>query len=171
MRSILQKENRYTMDSAAADKALQNVLNSCGGNTETMTVKTCTETSVPKTASYTIGRWLALLMLFLTFLFPLAFPHSKTALQITDQGSYTELSLDSHYVLNDNLYLQFYGEPLDVSKCYMLTADGYHYTSIYYDEKNNLIAFPFGEESANIYIEGQNGSILHLIMNPQTSSL
>lgn len=169
MRFILQKENRYIMDSAAADKALQNVLKSHRGETDGLTIKKYAETPAPRTALYTLGKRLALFMLLLTFLSPLAFPHSETSLQIADHNTHTELLLDSHYVLNGNIYLQFYGEPLDISKCYMLTANGYHFTGTYYDEKNNLIAFPYEGESANIYIEGQNGSILHLIMNPQTS--
>lgn len=159
----LKQKKVYTMDSDVAGKTLQNILDACDKEPVQASLKELLDRPKPKTLFCNLGRCIAVIMLLLTFFAPLIFPHSPVNFD-QSAGSVTELTLDSHYIMNGNLYLQFYGDSLNPDKCYMITDSGYHFTCTSYDKQKGLISFPYEGEGANIFIESSNGTVLQILM-------
>lgn len=158
------KKKTYTMDTTLAGETLQNIFAACQVTSNHVAFNRILLNQRPKTRAYAIGKRIALVMLLLTFISPLFFPHSPVRLNQTASAT-SNLSLESNYVINGNLYLCFYGEDLDPQKCYMITESGFHFTPTSYDENKNIISFPHEHESANIYIESRDGTILHFLLS------
>ncbi len=163
MRFHFRKRKVYTMDINVASETLQNVLSACNREPSNIPLDVLLMRQKPQTRFYTVMKYLTLFLLLLTFLSPLAFKHPPVRFQTTATGS-GEFILDSHYVINGNLYLQLYGETVDVSDCYMLTDSGARFTPSSFDKKKGLISFPYDGEGANIYLESEKGSSIHIVM-------
>lgn len=153
----------YTMNSEIASETLNNVMLACKKEPVTIPLHELIDRSCPRTAFCNAGRFISVFMLLLTFFVPLMFPHSPVRFEQT-QNSVTELTLNSHYIMNGNLYLQFYGDTIDPDKSYMLTDSGSRFTCSSYNNKKGLISFPYYGEDANIYIESSNGTVLQILM-------
>ena len=163
MRFRFRKRKVYTMDVNIASKTLQNVLTTCNREPSNIPLDELLMRQKPQTRFYTVMKYLTLVLLLLTFLSPFAFKHPPVRFQTTATGS-GEFILDSHYVMNGNLYLEVRGETIDVSDCYMLTDSGARFTPSSFNKKKGQISFPYDGEGANIYIESVNGSSIQIIM-------
>lgn len=160
---FLKRKKVYTMDFDAAGKTLQSILNACDKEPVQTSFNELLDRQKNRTLFCDLGMGLAVIMLLLTFFAPLIFPHSPVTFdQSADSAS--ELTLDSHYIMNGNLYLQFYGDSLNPDKCYMVTDSGCHFTCSSYNEQKGLISFPYEGEGANIFIESSNGTVLQILM-------
>ncbi len=153
----------YTMNSEIASETLSQVMRACEREPVTIPFDELIDRSRPRTAFCNAGKIISVFMLLLTFFTPLMFPHSPVSFTQT-QNSVSELTLSSHYIMNGNLYLQFYGDTIDPKKCYLLTDSGTRFTCSSYNEKKGLISFPYYGEGANIYIESSNGTVLQILM-------
>lgn len=163
MRFHFRKRKVYTMNLNVASETLQNVLSACNREPSNIPFDVLLMRQKPQTRFYTVMKQLTLILLLLTFLSPLAFEHPPVDFKTTTIDS-DEFVLDSHYVMNGNLYLQLRGEAVNISECYMITDTGVRFAPSSFDRKKALLSFPYDGEGANIYIESVNGSSIQIIM-------
>ncbi|MBQ0042644.1 MAG: hypothetical protein KBS85_04880 [Lachnospiraceae bacterium] len=157
-------KNKYNMNEQAAELLLKNVLNACDKPANMTSFDELLEEINPKERSYVPLKIFSCVMLVLTLIIPLFFPHPPISVQ--QDASSEEFYLDSNYVLNGNVFLHFFGQQVDEKDSYMLTGEGMTFRYTAYEQSSNTIAFPYEESfgRSSITIRSKDGSEIVLIM-------
>ncbi|HKM04727.1 MAG TPA: hypothetical protein VJZ04_09135 [Lachnospiraceae bacterium] len=164
---IFHKRNkRYQMDVTLANETLQNVFSACDKEPNTIPFDKILLKQKPETKLLSLGKWLTLFMLIITFLSPLAFrPSPADVSQLNNVNK--NLTLLSHYIADNCLYLEFSNNTFDYEKSYMQTSDGELYKPISIDPISNIIVFPYLEVETTIYIFSLDQSSMQLLVSPK----
>lgn len=160
-------KKNYKLDTDTANELLKNVFAKSGRETENFDVNNLKDEIRPYTARYRVAKITVGILIILTFLAPLFFPHPPIIMKTGTQGP-EFFEMNSNYVINGNIYLSFVGEKLDCKKCIMSTDKSMLFIPTSFDEEKNLISFPYDEnsfdENANIKLESENGSVVTLVI-------
>jgi len=166
MKNIFKKKKKYKMDLTLANETLQNVFTACEKTPNTIPFDKILLRQKPNTRVFTCGKWIAIFMLVLTFLMPLAFSPSPAKISKVSSAG-THLSISNHFVKDKTLYLQFDGNNINLSNTYMLTISDEKIYPLSYDEEKNMISFPYLNEEVNIYIVTDDSSSMQILVTPK----
>lgn len=166
MRTFFRKKKKYQMDITLANETLQNVFSACEKEPNTIPFDKILLRQKPATKVFTVGKWITILMLVLTFLAPLAFKPSPANLSNVS-GISKNLSIVNHHITDGQLYIQFSGSSIDAEKCYMITITGETIAPLSMDPLTNTIAFQYLEEETNIYIMSMDQSNMQILVSPK----
>lgn len=160
------KKEKYTMDINTAGNMLGNVFVACGKEPNRVPFDTIVSRSRQSFFSDNLMIILCSVLLVLTFICPLFFPHGS----IFMSAAYSKgraLSISSHSVENDRFTITLDGGAVDLGITYMENDMGEILYPISYDRADNTVVFPYNNEEYNIFIYDLNGRCLHLLLSPR----
>lgn len=158
------KKNKYQLDMATANNALQNILSTCNQPVNTIPFDKLVLRKKVNAASYNRLIAATALVFVLTFLSPLIIVPLSELNERLFTPAPAELTLD--YVENNVLSLQFTGDNVLYSEAFMETLSGEIIKPLSVDASTGTINFPFLSEEANIYIPVKGGETIHLLFTP-----
>jgi len=160
------KKKKYSIDNAAANEMLQNVFAAYNKEPNTIPFDKLVLRRKISTRSYKIGMFITAFLLLLTFLSPLAFPHSPA--KITNvNSSHSGIEIVGHHIEKGIFYLTLSTDDIDYKDSYMVNADNVMFSAISFDEKTCTIEFPYNKEEVNIFIFTNDGGTLQLLLTPK----
>lgn len=145
-----------------AESTLTNVLNACDRKIEVPFDKIVLRNRVNFVSDH-IYLFVTVILLLLSLILPVWFPHANNAVFVETKSS-KELSLSWHSVVSEQLYIVIDGAYLDEASTYMEAEDGTKIAPISYDSVTHLLIFPYAGGQYNIYIEGEHGESMHLLL-------
>lgn len=166
MKTFFNKKKKYQMDIGLANETLQNVFSACDKEPNTIPFDKLLLRQKPATKAFTIGKWLTLFMLIVTFFTPLAFKPSPADISKVS-GASKSLTILNHHITNGQLFLQFSGCAIDAEESYMQIATGETFAPISINILSNTITFPYLDEETNIYIIGIDQSNMQILVSPK----
>lgn len=162
MKNLLYRNKKYTMNKKLAASTLNNVLSACDRKMEVPFDKIILRNRVNYFSDH-IYLFVTAILLLCTLMLPILFPHADNAVFVKTEASH-ELSLSWHSVVSGQLYIGVDGGDLDVTKTYMQADDGTYIMPISYDSLTHLLIFPYKGGQYNIFIEGEHGESMHLLI-------
>ncbi|MCR4587799.1 MAG: hypothetical protein K5682_05270 [Lachnospiraceae bacterium] len=161
-----EKKRKYTMDSKAANDALQNIL--AAGGLEPVTIPVDVLKLRARANTKPFKRWekISIFVLILTFLMPFAFRPANVDVRVSTMK---ELQLSEHHIDKEgNLVITFVGDDVDYENIVILTQQNQPLPVISYDETTGTVVFPFRDgEEFNILIPTKSGKTMHLLISPR----
>ena len=159
------RRKNYRMNTNAADQTLQNVLAACNKPASTLPVDKLILNRKMSRAPYIHAIILATFALILCLLCPLAFVPRFLPLETVSISGKT-IALAGSYESDGYLYIRLSDQHIDISRTYMETNSGKHFSAELASRKDT-IQFPYPSEESNIYIYNNNGQVIHLLLTPQ----
>lgn len=154
------------MDMNLADKTLQNVFAACNKTPCTLPIDQLMLRRRISKAPYIHAITLAVCVLVLALLSPLAFLPPVLPLETVSEVQ-SSFMLESSLLQNSELYLTLSDKHIDLKRTYMETASGHRLSALGISDDGALILpYPDPPEETNIYVYNTNGQILHLLLTP-----
>ncbi len=160
------KPKTYQMDIDKANSTLQNVFAACDQAPNTIPFDKIVLRQKVNTRIYNGLLTATALFLLLTFFAPFFIVPASHMME--DILAPQPVVLLNDYLDGDILYLQLAGDNILYEEAYLETLDGRKESAVTYDERKQLIGFPYiGDSESNIYIPIKNSEPLHLLFSPQ----
>ena len=150
--AFFRKKRKYTMDTAAATNALQNIFEACDRTPNVTPFDVMLKTSRPDNRLITVAIWVCVVSLALT----LASPLTLSQTELTD-----------YYNDDTYLYLDCSGRTLVPEECTMVGDSGREYTYVSFNSRSNTISFEIPEEKAIITLVFCNEKTIRLMYDPK----
>lgn len=162
---LFSKKEKYEINVAHANEALQNVLAACDASPSMVALdKVSFHQSKPR--FYRI--MLALTGLILAIHIASPFLIVPTAKFLETYLKPEPVVLVDDYVQDNFLYIKLSGDNILYKKAYMEKPDGTILQAITYSREDSTICFPFvSDVETNIYIPVEGAAPLHLLLTPQ----
>ncbi len=157
--------HKYTMDMATANNILQNVFIAGDQKPNTIPFDKIVLRSKAKTTLVTSCMWIAIAMLLLTLLSPLAF-HSQEV-KVTDFGAAKTLEITSHQLYTTEFVMMISGDKLDYRNIYAMKDDGTAIfpSSIRFVNEQTEVTIPYDGDALNIYIPDLDGNVMQAVLS------
>lgn len=163
---MFNKKKTYSLDVKTAGKMLENVFNACDTTPNKVPFDKIVLQSRQNLFSDNLIIVLSIVIVLLTFVCPLFFPHSPIFVSV-DSAYERTLSVMDHEMTGDTFKITFDGAPLDLENCYMLGFDDSIVKPCEYIRSTNTIVFPVEFQEYNIFIFDVNGKCIHLLLSPK----
>ena len=161
------KRQKYHMDIADANVALQNILVACKQPPSSLPVDKILLRQKVRVQKYNVLLLITALILLITFALPLCavpfVPLGHTVHAQTDSG----ITLLSDELTDGVLTLTFEGENILFAESYLQLPDGTIESPLSYDKAANTICFAYHDSAINIYISVENAPVYHLLISPK----
>ena len=161
------KKQKYQIDIADANAALQNILVACKQPPSSLPVDKILLRQKAKVQKYNILLILTALILLFTFATPLcAIPFLSSGNAAHSQTG-SGITLVSDELADGVLTLTFEGEGILFDESYLQLSDGTIESPLSYDEASNTICFIYHDTAINIYIPVENAPVYQLLISPK----
>lgn len=161
------KKQKYQMDIADANSALQNILAACKQPPSSLPVDKILLRQKAKVQQYNMLLVVTALILLITFITPLCAVPFLSSGNIAHPQSHSSITLLSDDLADDILTLTFAGEGILFTESYLELSDGTTEAPLSYNEASNTICFTYHNTDINIYIPVENAPVYHLLISPQ----
>lgn len=152
---------RYNLNKKKAAETLNNVFAACNREVDIPFDKLL----LKQKANYVSDRiyiCVAAVLLVLSLIAPMFFPHSDTATVFVEE---TENMTVSWHKLEHNLFfVAFEGDTVDGEKSYMEDFEGNRFNPVSVDTDENLLVFSFDGGEYNIYAYSDGGKCIQMIL-------
>ena len=154
----------YKMDKKAASETLKNVFeanNAVPNKTslDMLVLRTRTNTTLVRSC-----KWIAIVMLILVILSPLAF-HNEQSFSVSNMKASTQVSVVDHTLYSDHFEMVLSGDMIDYDGIYCKKPDGTVVMPISADALSHIVEIPFDGELLNIYIPCTDGKIIQAVLS------
>lgn len=160
---LFKSRKKYRMNMEQANATLQNVFAACNQTPNTIPFDKLVLRKKLNTRVYNRMIVLTALLLFITFLAPLAV--APVSVFLSRQPEKVTLLSDS--IENGVICLTLSGDGILYTEAYQETADGIKEAPLSYDKDTGTIYFTYYETATNIYIPIENAPTFHLLLSPQ----
>lgn len=159
------KVPKYQMNMDVANTALQNILNTCNQSPNTIPFDKLILRQKLNTRIYDRILLIISILLFLTFASPLIVVPVSTLAENIFVAKPVEIL--GNYVEDDTIYFELTGDNILYHDAYMITESGEQYSALSYDQKEQIICFPyFTNQEINFFIPVKNDTTIHLLLSP-----
>ncbi len=159
------KVPKYQMNQEVANKALQNILNSCNHSPNTIPFDRLILRQKLNTRIYDRILHIIRILLVLTFISPLMIvPVSNVTASFLAPKP---VEILGNYIKDDRIYFKLTGDNILYEDAYMITENGEEYPALSYDRQQNQICFPYyTNQEINFYIPIKDSSTIQLMLSP-----
>lgn len=155
---------QYSMNKTQAADTLNNILAACDRDPITVSLDKIKTKNMINLHFDDFFIALSALLLVLTLLLPVFYPHSTKAVFV-DESATHQLSITEHHWAEGCIYVTFEGDVIDVKNSYMLDEFDNRIDVLSYDKESNCVVFPFVSGEYNITITAEEGDVMHLLLS------
>lgn len=158
------KNKIYNMGKKQANETLMNVFAACNQAPNTRSFDYLVVKNIANTTIVKVGKRMAIVLLMLVILSPLAFRNSNGYQQINRKNPVVVVS---HHLDKGNacFVMELRGMGIDYSGIYAKTETGQIVVPSDTDEETGLVTIPFTEGNLNIFIPNEDGSVIQAVLS------
>lgn len=160
---LLRSEKIYKMDRKTASRTLQNVFEASNTAPNRVPFDKIVLRTIANTTMVRICKWIAVAMLILVLISPLAFLENDN-FEVSNLRAATQVSVVDHEMYDGYFEMKLSGDTIDYSGIYCKKTDGTIVLPTLSDKESHIVRIPFDKDELNIYIPCTDGKVVQAIL-------
>ncbi len=159
---MIHMKKRYSVDIESANTTLQNILQECDKEPNSIPFDKLVYSNTLHTAYAKTCRIVSLLLLMFICISPLFF--RNPGFSVKNSGFLEKIIVIDHQLYDDRFVLYLSGTNINYNDIYARKNDGTFVFPMSMDEDMGEVVFPFENSSLNIYIPDISGNMLQAVL-------
>lgn len=154
----------YKMDKRAASETLKNVFEANNAEPNKVSLDTLVLRNKANTTMVKVCKWIAIVMLVLVIIAPLAF-HSHGNLNLDGIKTSSQVKVVSHELYDDHFVMVLSGDTIDYEGIYCKELNGKLVLPTSIDRNTGTVVIPYDKGTLNIYIPCTDGKVVQAMLS------